>query len=77
MYESPSRVLRGIRTLTPRAGLMHWPAPMTRDGKADKGHDWLDTWKAMEDLHLAYPEKLKAIGKIKPSLRTYITHIFC
>lgn len=56
---------------------MHWPAPMTRDGKADKGHDWLDTWKAMEDLHLAYPEKLKAIGKIKPSLRTYITHIFC
>ncbi|KAG9313433.1 NADP-dependent oxidoreductase domain-containing protein [Chiua virens] len=42
--------------------LMHWPAPMTRDGKADEGHDWLDTWKAMEDLYLAYPEKLKSIG---------------
>ncbi|KAG1902123.1 NADP-dependent oxidoreductase domain-containing protein [Suillus fuscotomentosus] len=42
--------------------LMHWPAPMTKDGQADKGHDWLDTWKAMEDLYLAHPEKLKAIG---------------
>ncbi|KAH7886953.1 NADP-dependent oxidoreductase domain-containing protein [Phlebopus sp. FC_14] len=42
--------------------LMHWPAPMTHDGKADKGHDWLDTWKAMEDFQLANPDKLKAIG---------------
>lgn len=49
---------------------------MTRDGKADKGHDWLDTWKAMEDLYLAYPEKLKAIGKPRTSAWRYITHVF-
>lgn len=42
---------------------MHWPAPMTKDGQADKEHDWLDTWKTMEDLYLAHPEKLKAIGQ--------------
>ncbi|EGO03834.1 hypothetical protein SERLA73DRAFT_175491 [Serpula lacrymans var. lacrymans S7.3] len=42
--------------------LMHWPAPMTRDGKADKAYDWLDTWKDMEDIHLAHPQKLRAIG---------------
>jgi glycerol 2-dehydrogenase (NADP+) len=36
---------------------------MTRDGKADKGHDWVDTWKTMEDLYLANPNKLKAIGQ--------------
>ena len=35
---------------------------MTTDGKADKGHDWLDTWKSMEDLYLAHPDKLRAIG---------------
>ncbi|OCH85731.1 Aldo/keto reductase [Obba rivulosa] len=42
--------------------LMHWPAPMTTDGKADKGHNWLDTWKAMEKLFQAHPDKLRAIG---------------
>jgi len=44
--------------------LMHWPAPMTEDsnGKADKSLDWLDTWKTMEQLYLAHPDKLKAIG---------------
>ncbi|EPQ52265.1 Aldo/keto reductase [Gloeophyllum trabeum ATCC 11539] len=42
--------------------LMHWPAPMTKDGKADKGHDWLQTWKDMEKLYLENPDKLKAIG---------------
>ncbi|KAI0821888.1 Aldo/keto reductase [Trametes gibbosa] len=42
--------------------LMHWPAPMTKDGKADKGHDWLDTWKEMERVYKAHPEKVKAIG---------------
>ncbi|KAH7928628.1 Aldo/keto reductase [Leucogyrophana mollusca] len=42
--------------------LMHWPAPMTKDGKADKAYDWLDTWKSMEDVYLAHPEKVKAIG---------------
>ncbi|KAJ7126047.1 Aldo keto reductase [Mycena epipterygia] len=44
--------------------LMHWPAPMTK-GKpalADKTHDWLDTWKSMEKLYKAHPDKLKAIG---------------
>lgn len=51
------------KTLIRRPGLMHWPAPMTQDGKADKGHDWLDTWKAMEDLYNTYPDKLKAIGE--------------
>jgi glycerol 2-dehydrogenase (NADP+) len=35
---------------------------MTRDGKPDRSIDWLDTWKAMEKLHKAHPEKLRAIG---------------
>ncbi|KAJ6595684.1 Aldo keto reductase [Mycena vulgaris] len=44
--------------------LMHWPAPMTKDtpALADKTHDWLDTWKSMEKLYKAHPEKLRAIG---------------
>ncbi|KAH7906995.1 NADP-dependent oxidoreductase domain-containing protein [Hygrophoropsis aurantiaca] len=42
--------------------LMHWPAPMTKDMKADKEYDWLDTWKAMEDIYLAHGDKVKAIG---------------
>ncbi|KZT25670.1 Aldo/keto reductase [Neolentinus lepideus HHB14362 ss-1] len=42
--------------------LMHWPAPMTKGGKADKEHDWLTTWKDMEKLFLENPDKLKAIG---------------
>ncbi|KAJ6612644.1 Aldo keto reductase [Mycena sp. CBHHK59/15] len=42
--------------------LMHWPAPMTKEMKADKTHDWLDTWKSMEKLYKAHPDKLKAIG---------------
>lgn len=50
---------------------------MTRDGKADKGHDWLNTWKAMEELYIAYPEKLKAIGKSRTSVWRHITHVFC
>lgn len=29
---------------------------------ADKTHDWLDTWKSMEKLYKAHPDKLKAIG---------------
>ena len=44
------------------AGLMHWPAPMTKDGKPDKERDWLDTWKDMERVYKAHPEKVKAIG---------------
>ncbi|KAI9441674.1 Aldo/keto reductase [Lactarius indigo] len=42
--------------------LMHWPAPMTADWKADKSLSWLDTWKEMEKVYLAHPEKVKAIG---------------
>jgi len=42
--------------------LMHWPAPMTPEYKADKSIDWIDTWKEMERLFKAHPDKLKAIG---------------
>jgi len=42
--------------------LMHWPAPMTADFKADKSIDWLDTWKEMERVYKANPDKVKAIG---------------
>ncbi|TFK73504.1 Aldo/keto reductase [Pluteus cervinus] len=42
--------------------LMHWPAPMTAEYKADKSLDWLDTWRTMEKIYKAHPEKLKAIG---------------
>ncbi|KAJ3769539.1 NADP-dependent oxidoreductase domain-containing protein [Lentinula raphanica] len=42
--------------------LMHWPAPMTTEGGADKSIDWLDTWHKMEALYKAHPEKIKAIG---------------
>ncbi|KAF9073067.1 Aldo keto reductase [Rhodocollybia butyracea] len=42
--------------------LMHWPAPMTTDGKADKSIDWLDTWHEMEKLYKSHPDKIKAIG---------------
>jgi len=42
--------------------LMHWPAPMTLEWKADKSLNWLDTWKAMEKVYQAHPEKVKAIG---------------
>lgn len=42
--------------------LMHWPAPMTKDWKADKGIDWLDTYKEMEKIYKENPDKIKAIG---------------
>ncbi|KAI0251170.1 Aldo/keto reductase [Lactifluus subvellereus] len=42
--------------------LMHWPAPMTKDWKADKSLNWIDTWKEMERVYRAHPEKVKAIG---------------
>jgi glycerol 2-dehydrogenase (NADP+) len=60
------RLLLGslMNELTDNVGLMHWPAPMTKDrpALADKTHDWLDTWKSMEALYKAHPDKLKAIG---------------
>lgn len=43
--------------------LMHWPAPMTAGEEGpDKSKDWLDTWKEMERVYKAHPDKLKAIG---------------
>ncbi|KAI0261248.1 Aldo/keto reductase [Gloeopeniophorella convolvens] len=42
--------------------LMHWPAPMTKDFKADKSVSWLDTWKSLEKVYTEHPEKVKAIG---------------
>jgi glycerol 2-dehydrogenase (NADP+) len=41
---------------------MHWPAPMTKDWKADKSLNWIDTWKEIETIYRAHPEKIKAIG---------------
>lgn len=52
-------------------GLMHWPAPMTSDMKADKSHDWLDTWKSMEEIYAKHPEKVKAIGTSSPSIHPF------
>jgi len=42
--------------------LMHWPAPMKKTGGADTSVNWLDTWKEMERLYKAHPEKVRAIG---------------
>ncbi|KAJ7640856.1 NADP-dependent oxidoreductase domain-containing protein [Mycena polygramma] len=49
--------------------LMHWPAPMTKGEpgtrKADKTHDWLDTWKSMEKIYkdgLEDPKKRKVLA---------------
>ncbi|RDB30099.1 Glycerol 2-dehydrogenase (NADP(+)) [Hypsizygus marmoreus] len=43
--------------------LMHWPAPMTPGSQGPVFDvDWLDTWKTMEKLFKAHPDKLKAIG---------------
>ena len=41
--------------------LMHWPCPM-KDGGPDKERDWRDTWRDMEKVFKAHPDKLKAIG---------------
>jgi len=51
--------------------LMHWPAPMTPDWKADKSRSWLDTWREMEKVHKAHPEKVRAIGVSNVSV-TYL-----
>lgn len=43
--------------------LMHWPAPMVQDlSGPDRSIEWLDTWKTMEKIYKAHPEKVKAIG---------------
>lgn len=35
---------------------------MTVEGKPEKSINWLNTWKEMEKLYKAHPEKLRAIG---------------
>jgi len=42
--------------------LLHWPAPMTKDWKADKSQNWLETWRKIEKVYRDHPEKIKAIG---------------
>jgi len=42
--------------------LLHWPAPLTKEWKPDRGVDWLDTYKEVEKLHKENPDKIKAIG---------------
>jgi len=42
--------------------LLHWPAPMTNDWKADKSLNWLDTWREIENVYRKHPEKIRAIG---------------
>ncbi|KAH9956495.1 NADP-dependent oxidoreductase domain-containing protein [Russula dissimulans] len=42
--------------------LLHWPAPMTQDWKADKSVNWLDTWRSIEKVYREHPNKVKAIG---------------
>jgi len=42
--------------------LVHWPAPMTKDFKAEKSLDWLDTWHAVEKVYLNNKDKVRAIG---------------
>ena len=32
------------------------------DGKADKTRDWRDTWRELEAVYKAHPDKVKAIG---------------
>lgn len=54
-------IARGL-TYICLAGLMHWPAPMTKEWKADKSHNWIDTWKWMEHLYKEHPDRIKAIG---------------
>jgi len=46
---------------------------MTKDLEADKSHDWLDTWKTMEQLHEAHPDKIKAIGESYRPLQWNLT----
>jgi len=42
--------------------LMHWPCPMTKAGKPDRDISFKDTWKKMEQVYQAHPDKVKAIG---------------
>ncbi|KAI0078636.1 Aldo/keto reductase [Panus rudis PR-1116 ss-1] len=51
--------------------LMHWPAPMTKDGKADKSLNWIDTWKKMEKIYKEHPDKVRAIGVSNVSIEFF------
>ncbi|KAJ3555803.1 hypothetical protein NM688_g2372 [Phlebia brevispora] len=43
--------------------LMHWPCPRKQDRTGpDFEWSWLKTWQIMEELYMANPDKLKAIG---------------
>ena len=35
---------------------------MTKQWKADKDADWVQTWERMQELYEKHPEKLRAIG---------------
>ncbi|KZT01050.1 Aldo/keto reductase [Laetiporus sulphureus 93-53] len=48
--------------------LMHWPCPM-KDGKPDHEVSWIDTWKKMEKIYKAHPDKVRAIGVSNVSLK--------
>lgn len=41
--------------------LMHWPCPM-KAGAPDRSLNWLDTWRGMEAVFRAHPDKVRAIG---------------
>ncbi|KAJ7163746.1 Aldo keto reductase [Mycena filopes] len=62
--EALHRSLESLGTSYLDLWLMHWPAFMTKTKppKADKSHDWVDTWVEMERLYKKYPEKIRAIG---------------
>jgi len=50
--------------------LMHWPAPMRKDlSGAERSLNWLDTWKKMEEVFKANPDKVKAIGVSNVSVK--------
>jgi glycerol 2-dehydrogenase (NADP+) len=46
-----------------------------KDGKsADKSHDWIDTWRSMEELYRDYSDKIRAIGEHANSCSFQILH---
>ena len=55
--------------------LIHWPCPMKPQGGADKERDWRDTWRDMEAVYKANPEKVKAIGVSNFSVQ-YLAELF-
>lgn len=68
--------LKKLQTTYLDLWLMHWPAPMTREGGPDHSIDWLDTWKAMEKLYEAHPDKIKAIGAVTVPFRSVEAKVY-